>query len=94
MKDIVYINSLFDEYNSLLTEKQKEYFKDHYFDDLSISEISENNMVSRAASHKAIKDVLNKLEFYEENLRIVEKKNKIIEVLKDSQYLEKIKEIL
>ena len=39
MKKEIYYNNLFDYYGELLTEKQQEYFKYYYFDNLSLSEI-------------------------------------------------------
>ena len=33
---------LYDLYQALLTDKQKEYFESYYFDNFSITEISEN----------------------------------------------------
>ena len=53
----LYIISLYDTYNSLLTDKQKLYFEDYYFNNLSLSEMSENYEVSRNAIHKQIKEV-------------------------------------
>ena len=38
----VYIIDLYDIYGSLLTEKQRAYFEDYYFLDLSLSEMAEN----------------------------------------------------
>ena len=35
-------------YKDLLTKKQQDYFKYYYFEDLSLSEISENMLVSKA----------------------------------------------
>ena len=42
MKDIVYITILFDYYEKLLDEKDKLCFKNYYFDNLSLGEISDN----------------------------------------------------
>ena len=39
MEEYIYYNSLYDCYQSLLTEKQKKYFEDYYFENLSLSEI-------------------------------------------------------
>jgi len=77
MKDNLYISELFDYYGELLTDKQIEYFKDYYFDNLTLSEISENSNVSRNAVHKTIKDAEEKLEFYENKLNLVSKSKKI-----------------
>ena len=49
---------LYDYYKELLTNKQREYFEDYYFDNLTLSEIADNNDVSRNAIHKQIKDVI------------------------------------
>ena len=83
MKDTLYLSTLFDYYGELLTEKQIEYFKDYYFDNLTLSEISENNNVSRNAIHKALKEAEEKLLFYEEKLQLVDKSNKIKAIVKD-----------
>ena len=40
MDKTIYLINLYDYYEGLLTEKQKEYFKDYYFDNLSLSEMS------------------------------------------------------
>ena len=71
---------LYDFYSELLTDKQKEYFEDYYFSNLSLGEISENTGLSRNAIHKNIKTVEEKLYFYEEKLELYEKK-KILEEL-------------
>ena len=59
---------LFDYYGELFTDKQKEYFTDYYFNNLTLQEIADNNNVSRNAVHKNIKDILQKLDYYEEKL--------------------------
>ena len=65
--DYVY---LFDYYGELFTEKQKEYFKDYYFNNLTLQEIADNNNVSRNAIHKNIKEILSKLDYYESKLKL------------------------
>ena len=37
MEDIVYYNELYDLYGELLTDKQRKYFEDYYFYNLSFS---------------------------------------------------------
>ena len=77
----LYIISLYDIYNRLLTDKQKLYFEDYYFNNLSLSEMSENYEVSRNAIHKQIKEVNSKLEDFELKLKIKEKNIKLKELI-------------
>ena len=84
---------LYDYYGDLLTEKQKTYFEDYYFNNLTLQEISENNNVSRNNAHKIIKDSLDKLNYYEDKLKLIEKRKKIEKLLNKSD-LEKIEEYI
>ncbi len=68
---------LYDLYYSLLTEKQRAYFEDYYFMDLSITEIAENYDISRNAVHDQIKRVTSILYDYDEKLQLNEKIKKI-----------------
>lgn len=79
----IYLNNLYDYYSELLTDKQKEYFEEYYFNDLSLAEVAENNDVSRNAVHGQIKIIEEKLDFYEDKLRLYEKSCKIKEIIKD-----------
>ena len=83
-KNIKYV-LLYDYYGSLLTDKQQQYFEDYYFNNLSLSEISENNEISRNAVHKQLKEANEKLLYYEENLKLLSKAKKIRKILKDTQ---------
>lgn len=82
MKERLYLIDLYDIYGSLLTDKQQKYFEDYYFNNLSLSEISENEDITRNAIHKHIKDATEKLNYYEEKLKINEKNKKILEISK------------
>ena len=96
MKENLHLTVLYEYYKELLTEKQREYFEDYYFDNLTLSEIAANNEVSRNAIHKQIKDVESKLLEYESKLNLAlksEKINKLIENI-DEKIKEEIKEIL
>ena len=84
MEEFVYYNNLFDVYGSLLTEKEQVTFKDYYQEDLSLSEIANENNVSRAAVQKTIKTVLDKLKYYEDILHIYNKNVKLRELLNES----------
>lgn len=70
---------LYDVYGTLLTDKQQKYFEDYYFNNLSLSEISENEGITRNAIHKHIKDAKELLEYYETNIKVLEKNKKIID---------------
>ena len=96
MEDVFYYNELYDLYGSLLTDKQKKYFEDYYFNNLSFSEMAENYGVSRNAAFKQTHIVTDKLEEYERILKLREKKIQICEVLKDApkDIKEKIEEII
>lgn len=77
MESRLYLIDLFDIYGELLTNKQKDYFKDYYFDNLTLQEISENNDVSRNAVHKQLKETEEKLRHFENVLNIYEKNKRI-----------------
>jgi hypothetical protein len=81
MDDIVYFNDLYDIYGDLLTDKQREYFEDYYFNNLSFSEMAENYNVSRNAIFKQIHIVTDKLQEYEDKLHLLSKKSKLIEII-------------
>ena len=93
MKRFIYLNNLFDVYQDLLTQKQQLYFKEYYFNNLSYGEISEKYGISRNAIFRQLKIIENKLENYEEKLKLLDKKqriNDIIEIVMDK----KIKDVL
>lgn len=79
---------LYDLYGSLLTEKQKNYFEDYYFMDLSISEIAENYGISRNGVFDQLKRVNLLLEDYESKLNL-NKKISNIEGLDISEEIKK-----
>ena len=92
-----YLIRLYDFYSELLSDKQKEHFEDYYFNNLSLGEISENENVSRNAIHKSIKNIENKLYFYEEKLKLYQKSqelNTLVDTLQDKELKDKIKSIL
>ena len=87
---------LFDYYGELFTDKQKEYFTDYYFNNLTLQEIAENNNVSRNAVHKNIKDIISKLDYYESKLNLHSNSKKIKELIKniDIKIKEQIEELI
>ena len=93
MKDLIYYSSLFDYYGELLSEKERDYFKDYYFENFSLQEIADNNEVSKNAVSKSLIEVKEKLEEYENILHLHENKEKIAQVL-DEETLKKIEEYI
>lgn len=81
MEKLIYLNNLYDLYGILLTEKQKLYFREYYFNNLSYGEISEKYNISRNACFKQLKIIEEKLIEYEEKLNLLCKKNKINDII-------------
>ena len=73
MDNKVKISMLCDIYGKLLTEKQFEFINDYYNNDLSLSEIAENNDITRQAVRDIIKKGERKLFEYEEKLLFMKK---------------------
>ena len=67
---------LFDFYGQLLTEKQQEYFKYYYFDDMSLAEIANYYNVSRNAIFDQIQKTHKILDHYEMVLKLYDKYQK------------------
>ena len=61
MEERNYLIELYDIYGELFTTKNQNYFEDYYFNNLSLSEIAENNNISRNAVHKQIKNTEKEL---------------------------------
>ena len=96
MDKTIYYNNLYDYYGELLTDKQKDYYEDYYFNDLSLAEIAENNKVSRNAIHNQLKIAIEKLEMYEKTLKLYEKRLKITRIIDkvDIETKKKIEELI
>jgi len=92
MKDdveaLIRMSELYDFYGSLLKDSAKNIFEDYVCNDLSLSEIAENENVSRQGIFDLIKRCGTKLEKYDESLELI-KKHKRIEA-----ELEKLRELL
>ncbi len=85
MEKNVQISILCQLYGKLLTNKQYEFLDDYYNNDLSLSEIAENNNITRQAVRDIIKKGEKKLFEYEEKLlfmkRTLNQEKKIEKVL-------------
>ncbi len=91
------ISELYDVYQDLLTDKQKEYMESYYYNNYSISEISENMNVSRNAVHDQLKRTVKKLYDYESKLELRNKdklRYKILEKMKNEKDLNKVLDLV
>ena len=90
------INNLLDLYRDLLTDKQQEIMDMYFIYDLSLSEVALDTNTSRSAVFDLIKRTTKTLENYESKLHLLEKRNKILDVIKDLDegIIEKIEELL
>ena len=92
---------LFNLYGGLLSSAQQEVLRDYFFVDLSISEISENRGISRAAVEDALSKGMSRLDSIEESLkmcekhaRIADKTRELQEMIDDEKQLKILDEIL
>lgn len=83
MKDLS-VCDLLDVYGELLNEKQYRLAWDYYSEDLSLSEISENEGLTRQAAHELIKRATALLYSYEEKLKYLTTKNSLKEAVKNN----------
>ncbi len=73
MEKNVEISILNQLYGKLLTKKQSEIIEDYYNQDLSLSEIAENNQITRQAVRDILKKGEKKLFEYEEKLQFMKR---------------------
>ena len=73
MEKNVQISMLNEFYGKLLTQKQYEIIDDYYNNDLSLSEIAENNQITRQAVRDILKKGEKKLFEYEEKLQFMKR---------------------
>ena len=93
MEKNVKISMLCQLYGKLLTKKQYEFIDDYYNNDLSLSEIAENNNITRQAVRDIIKKGEKKLFEYEEKLlfmkRMLNQEKKIEKALSELTKIQK-----
>lgn len=71
LNKVLRVGQLYDFYNALLTEKQRDCLNMHYLQDLSLAEIAEEFSVSRQAVHDILRRAEQTLEEYEKKLGLV-----------------------
>ena len=87
VEKIVEQGLLYDFYGELLTEHQRRIYEDVVFNDMSLSEIAEEQGISRQGVHDLVKRCNKTLAGYEEKLKLVQKFNQT------KQMVEEIKEL-
>ena len=81
MEEKVRISILLEIYGNLLTPKQNEYMDYYYNEDLSLSEIAENEGITRQAVMRILQKSSKKLEEYEKKLKFMQKEEIISECI-------------
>ena len=81
MDEKVKISILLNLYGKLLTETQREYMDLYYNEDLSLSEIGDNENITRQAVRTILLKSKKKLYEYEKKLKFMQKEEKIKEIL-------------
>ena len=100
LEEKIQISILLSLYGKLLTKTQQKYMDLYYNEDLSLSEIGENENITRQAVRTILVKSKNKLQEYEKNLKFMSKETKIKELIeklektdinnKQQQIIEKI----
>ncbi len=80
MENDFYYIELFEIYEGLLTENQRNAFYSHFCLDLSLAETAETTGTGRQNVYETVKKVKNKLDEYEKVLGLREKFGKIKEL--------------
>lgn len=70
---IVELSLLFDFYGELLKDHKKQIFEDYVLNDLSLSEIAEEQGISRQGVYDIVKRCSKELNEYENKLKLIEK---------------------
>ena len=86
MEETLYITNLYEYYKELLTDKEKKYFEDYYYENLTMEEIADENEISKNAISKTLKEVKNKLFDYEDKLKLHSNYDKIKSILSVEEF--------
>ena len=87
MEKIVAQGLLYDFYGELLTEHQRRVYEDVVFNDMSLSEIAEEQGISRQGVYDLVKRCDKILSGYEEKLKLVEKFNRTKKMVEEIKQL-------
>lgn len=81
MEEKIEISILLSLYGNLLTETQRKYMELYYNEDLSLSEIGDNENITRQAVRTILVKSKKKLQEYEQNLKFMQKEKSIKKLL-------------
>ncbi|MGL4768871.1 MAG: sigma factor-like helix-turn-helix DNA-binding protein [Mycoplasmoidaceae bacterium] len=93
MKKLHIISNLIDIYGAILTKKQLNAITLFYFNDYSLAEIADIQKITRAAVYNNINKATRKLLYYENKLKIFEKKSLRELIYRDIKQLDIIKKL-
>lgn len=97
LERLIELSLLYDFYGELLNKHQKQIFEDYILNNLSLSEIAQNQGISRQGVYDLVKRCSKQLEEYENKLKLIDKfeqtKEKIILIQRTAQQLKETKEI-
>ena len=83
-----YISLLFLLYGEVLTESIKRRMRQFYLDDFSLSEIAENEKVSRNSIHESLRNGAQKLMKLEKKLHFLEKNQRLSSLVEQLELTE------
>ena len=83
MEKNIHISMLLETYGKLLTEKQYDVIDLYYNQNLSLSEIAEEENITRQGVRKNLVDAENKLFDYEEKLLFLKQRLRRVEIIEE-----------
>ena len=93
LKDFVNYGKLFEEYASLLSAERRQIMHLYFDLNMTLAEISKEKNISRQAVKDMITKSCEKLDYYENSLKNVQKKEKIAKKLENIKNMSDLNEI-
>lgn len=93
LNDFVKYGKLFEEYSALLSEDRQGIMRLYFDYNMTLAEISAERGISRQAVKDAITKSCEKLDYYENNLKNCQKKEKILKKLEEIRKINNLKEV-
>ncbi|MDF2570666.1 MAG: hypothetical protein K0R55_2270 [Sporomusa sp.] len=91
LNKVLRVGQLYDFYNALLTDKQRDCLNMHYLQDLSLAEIADEFGVTRQAVHDILRRAEQTLEEYEDKLGLAARYSKerklLVEIIESLEQL-------